>query len=140
MIDAEPGWFDHCRPGCEWNLAVVPQHREPFEGRMMRFQQLIDVLPITAVFVVFVIFALLAAETGYRLGSWLQSRTPDEKEGPTIMIVGSMLALMAFLQATTMSMSSDRFDTRCMLASNEVIAVSSSYLRADYLPEPASRS
>ena len=77
----------------------------------MGFQQLLDSMPI-GVFVVFTIVALIVSEAGYRHGRWWQERTPDEREGPTAMIVGSLLALMAFLLAIAMGMASDRFDTR----------------------------
>ncbi|MDG4551492.1 MAG: hypothetical protein P9F19_18740 [Candidatus Contendobacter sp.] len=105
---------------------------------MMRFQQLIDSLPIVGFFVAFVIFALITAELGYRLGRWWQERTSDEKEGPTAMIVGSLLALMAFLLAITMGMASDRFNARRAVVLAEANSVGTTYLRAGYLPEPAS--
>ena len=104
----------------------------------MRFQQLIDSLPIFGFFAAFVIVALITAEVGYRLGRWWQERTSDEKEGPTAMIVGSLLALMAFLLAITMGMASDRFNTRRGVVLDEANSVGTTYLRAGYLPEPAS--
>ena len=54
------------------------------------------------------------------------------------MIVGSILALMAFLLAITMGMASDRFDTRRGLVLPEANALGTTYLRAGYLSEPAS--
>ncbi len=54
------------------------------------------------------------------------------------MIVGSLLALMGFLLAITMGMASDRFDTRRGLVLAEANSVGTTYLRAGYLPEPAS--
>jgi hypothetical protein len=105
----------------------------------MRFQQALDSLPIVSVFVAFAFSALIALEGGYRVGSWLQGRTPDEKEGPTGMIVGSLLALLAFLLAITMGMASDRFDARRGLVLAEANAIGTMYLRAGYLPAPASR-
>jgi hypothetical protein len=104
----------------------------------MRFQQLIDSIPIVGVFVAFAIVALVTSESGYRHGRWWQDRTPEEREGPTAMIVGSLLALMAFLLAITMGMASDRFDTRRALVLAEANSVGTTYLRAGYLPEPAS--
>ncbi len=104
----------------------------------MRFQHFVDSLPIVGFFVAFTIVALITAEVGYRLGSWWQARTTDEKEGPTAMIVGSLLALLAFLLAITMGMASDRFDTRRSLVLAEANSVGTTYLRAGYLPEPAS--
>jgi hypothetical protein len=101
-------------------------------------QQLLDPVPIPAVFLVFAIVALAAYEVGYRTGRWWQDRTPDEKEGPTGMIVGSILALMAFMLAVTMGMASDRFDQRRALVLQEANSIGTTYLRAGYLPEPAS--
>ncbi len=104
----------------------------------MRFQQFIDPLPIVCFFVAFTIVALIVSEVGFRLGRWWQERTPDQKEGPTTMIVGSLLALMAFLLAITMGMAADIFDARRGLVLAEANSVGTTYLRAGYLPEPAS--
>ena len=100
--------------------------------------QLLDSLPVVAIFVLFVIVSLLCYEGGFRIGRWWQERTPGEQEGPTGMIVGSILALLAFLLAVTMSMASDRFDTRRGIVLDEANSIGTTYLRAGYLPEPAS--
>jgi hypothetical protein len=44
---------------------------------------------------------------GFEDSYWWQERTQDEKEGPTGMIVGSLLALMAFLPAAELRVSCD---------------------------------
>ena len=62
---------------------------------------------------------------------------PGEQEGPTDMLVGALLALMAFLLAVTMGMASDRFDARRGIVLAEANAIGKAYLQADYLPEPA---
>jgi hypothetical protein len=103
----------------------------------MRFQETLDSLPIVAVFITFAIIALLTYEVGFRAGRWWQERTPDEKEGPTGVLVGSLFALMAFLLAITMGMASDRFDTRRGLVLAEANSIGTTFLRAGYLPEPA---
>lgn len=54
------------------------------------------------------------------------------------MIVGSLLALMAFMLAITMGMAADRFDTRRGLVLGEANSAGTTYLRAGYLPEPVS--
>jgi hypothetical protein len=100
--------------------------------------QLLDSLPIVLVFVVFALFTMLCYEAGFRLGRWWQERTPGEQEGPTGMLVGSILALLAFLLAVTMGMASDRFDARRALVLTEANDIGTTYLRAGYLPEPAS--
>ena len=86
-------------------------------------QELLDSLPLPGVFFAFALFALLLYEIGFRFGRWWQARTPEEKEGPTGMLVGSILALMAFLLAITMGMATDRFDTRRGLVLAEANAV-----------------
>jgi hypothetical protein len=101
------------------------------------FQDLIDSLPIPGVFLAFALLALVLYELGFRFGRWWQARTPEEKEGPTGMLVGSILALMAFLLAITMGMATDRFDTRRGLVLEEANDIGTTYLRAGYLPEPA---
>ena len=65
-------------------------------------QELLDPIPIFVVFVAFAITALATFEGGYLLGRWWQAKTPEEKEGPTSMLVGSLLALLAFMLAVTM--------------------------------------
>jgi hypothetical protein len=102
------------------------------------FQDLIDFLPIPGVFLAFALVALVLYELGFRFGRWWQERTPEDKEGPTSMLVGSILALMAFLLAITMGMAADRYDTRRGLVLTEANAIGTTYLRAGYLPEPAS--
>ena len=89
-------------------------------------------------FVAFAVAALILYELGFRFGRWWQRRTPEEVAGPTGMLVGSLLALMAFLLAITMGMASDRFDTRRGLILSEANSIGTTYLRAGYLPEPAS--
>jgi hypothetical protein len=98
----------------------------------------IDTIPIIGVFVVFALIALTIFEVGYRLGRWWQRKTPDHKEGPTVMLVGSLLALLGFLLAVTMGMASDRFDNRRGLVLQEANAIGTTWLRAGYLDEPYS--
>jgi hypothetical protein len=98
--------------------------------------QLLDPVPVIGVFLGFAVVALVVFEIGYRVGVWWQRRTPDHKEGPTGMLVGSILALLAFLLAVTMGMAADRFDTRRALVLTEANAIGTTYLRAGYLPEP----
>ena len=78
---------------------------------------------------------MVVFEIGFRIGRWYQIRTPEETEGPHDMFVGSLLALLAFLLAVTMSMAADRFDARRALVVAEANAIGTTYLRAGYLPE-----
>ncbi len=101
------------------------------------YQELMESLPLYGVFILFALLALLLYEVGYVVGRWYQRRTPEEKEGPTGMIVGSILALMAFMLAITMSMATERYDTRRALVMDEANSIGTTWLRAGYLPEPA---
>jgi hypothetical protein len=101
--------------------------------------QPLDSLPVLAFFALFAIATLAFYEGGFRIGRWAQDRTPDlEEEGPTGMLVGSIVALLAFLLAITTGMASDRYDTRRVNVLDEANAIKTAYLRAGYLPEPAS--
>ena len=54
------------------------------------------------------------------------------------MLVGSILALQAFLLAVTIGMASDKFDARRGIVLAEANSIGTTYLRAGYLPDPAS--
>src|SRR6185436_3247868 len=94
--------------------------------------------PVLLIFAVFAVVSFVAYEIGFQVGHWYQARTPGVQEGPTGVLVGSILALLAFLLAVTMGMASDRFDMRRGLVLEEANTIQTTYLRAGYLPEPAS--
>ena len=94
--------------------------------------------PVLLIFAAFAVISFVAYEIGFQIGHWYQARTPGVQEGPTGVLVGSILALLAFLLAITMGMASDRFDTRRGLVLEEANQIQTTYLRAGYLPEPAS--
>ena len=98
---------------------------------------LLDSIPLLVVTLGFAVISFAFYEIGFRVGLWWQARMPGEQEGPTDVLVGSLLALMAFLLAVTMSMAADRFDTRRGLVVAEANAIGTTYLQADYLPQPA---
>jgi hypothetical protein len=98
---------------------------------------MLDSHSIVTVVLAFAIISLAFYEIGFRFGRWWQDRMPGEQEGPTGALVGSLLALMAFLLAVTMSMAADRFDNRRGLVLAEANAIGKTYLQADYLPQPA---
>jgi hypothetical protein len=100
--------------------------------------QLLDPVPIWLVFVLFAVLTLACYEVGFRVGRWWQDRLPGEQEGPTDALVGSLLALMAFLLAVTMSMAADRFDARRGFVLADANAITAAYLQSDYLPDPSS--
>lgn len=101
-------------------------------------QQLLDPLPVPALFVAFVAICFAIHEAGFRVGAWQARREPGEKDGPTGLLVGAILALMGFFLATTTAMAANQFEARRALVGEEASAIGTTFLRAGYLPEPAS--
>ena len=97
-------------------------------------QGLLDPIPVGLVFVLFTVITFVYYEVGFRLGVWWQRREPGEQEGPTDMLVGSLLGLMAFVLAITLGLASDRHDARRGLVVEEATAIATAFQRADYLP------
>jgi hypothetical protein len=95
---------------------------------------LLDPVPVGVVFILFTVITFVCFEVGFRLGVWWQAREPGEQEGPTDMLVGSLLALMAFVLAITLGLATDRHDARRNLVVEEANAIATAYQRADYLP------
>jgi hypothetical protein len=104
----------------------------------MPSQQPLDAIPVPLFVVLFVLLTLGCYEIGYRIGRGRHARGETPDEGATGVIVGAILGLMAFLLAVTMGMAGDRFDARRSLVLAEANAIGTTYLRAGYLPEPAS--
>jgi hypothetical protein len=101
-------------------------------------QQPLDDIPLLVLVPAFIVITLAFYEIGYQIGRWRERRAAGEVSGPTGMIVGSILALMAFLLAIAMGMAADRFDARRALVLQEANSIGTTLLRAGYLPEPHS--
>lgn len=103
----------------------------------MHSQQPLDALPLWLFVLLFILLTFACYEIGYRIGNRPKARGEPAEEGAAGVLVGSILALMAFLLAVTMGMAGDRFDTRRGLVLQEATTIGTTYLRAGYLPEPA---
>src|SRR5688500_13089062 len=104
----------------------------------MQSQQPLDAIPLFLLVAMFVGISLACYEVGFRIGQRTGDADAQTDEGPTGVIVGAVVALMAFLLAITMGIASDRFATRRGLVLAEANALGTTYLRAGYLSEPAS--
>ena len=101
--------------------------------------QPLDSVPVLVFFGLFALVTLGFYEVGFRIGRWVQDRTADVvEEGPNGVLVGSIVALMAFVLAITTGMASDRFDARRLTVIEEANAIHTAYLRAGYIAEPGS--
>jgi hypothetical protein len=96
----------------------------------------LDIVPIWLLFAAVCVFTGLALEGGYRLGKWRRARTAEEKETPVGAMVGSILALFAFMLAFTFGMAGSRFEARRQAVLEEASAIGTTYLRARLLHEP----
>ena len=101
-------------------------------------QQPLDDISLLVVVPALILVTLAFYEIGYRIGAWRERRAAGEVSGPTGMIVGSILALMAFLLAIAMGMAADRFDARRGLVLEEANSIGTTLLRTGYLPGPYS--
>ncbi|QDU21980.1 bestrophin-like domain [Urbifossiella limnaea] len=97
---------------------------------------LLDTLPLGLLFLAVVAGAALAVEGGYRLGRYRLSQTIEEKEAPVGAMVGSILALFAFVLAFTFGLAANWFEARRQAVLDEANAIGTTYLRAGLLPEP----
>jgi hypothetical protein len=94
-----------------------------------------DQIPIWAFFFLTAIVAFGCIELGYQ---WAKHwKTADPKgDAPVGSIVGSTLALLAFMLAFTFGIASSRFDARRLLVVDDANAIGTCYLRAGYIEEP----
>lgn len=98
--------------------------------------ELIDSLPITLVYIGTVVFILFSFEIGHQIGKFTKSRHEDKTESTQGAMMGSVLAMLAFVLALTFSMAASRFDQRKQTLLAEVNAINTAYLRTDLLAEP----
>lgn len=103
--------------------------------------EIVDKIPIWAVFVVMVFGVLLAAEIGFRIGIWLHDRSSSRKETRmTGVVVGGMLGLMGFLMAFSIGIAIGHHGDRKGMVVTEANAIGTAWLRAGFLDEPDSTS
>jgi hypothetical protein len=95
-----------------------------------------DALPLWGVFVVTLVLILLAHEIGYRSGA-VRAKGLHEKEAPVGAMVATTLALLGFLLAFTFGFAANLFQMKRQVQLDEANAIGTTYLRADFLPEPA---
>lgn len=80
----------------------------------------------------------LAREIGYVLGARHRASSSAEPEGVGV-LVGSMLALLAFVLALTLSFATERYEERMAGTLAEANAIGTAWLRAGTIDTPQSR-
>jgi Protein of unknown function (DUF4239) len=102
----------------------------------MQLHNLLDALPLWALFVATLVVALLSFEGGFWVGKRWRRRSEQEQEIVVRGLVGGMLGLEAFMLAFTFGAAASHFDARRQVVIDEANAIGTAYLRADLLPEP----
>lgn len=92
--------------------------------------------PLWSVFVLSLFLILSGTLLGMRLSRRkLAEEKLTQKEGQNGLLVGAMLGLLSFVLAFAFGATSSRYDIRKGVLLDEVNALGTAYLRADYLPE-----
>jgi hypothetical protein len=92
---------------------------------------------LTALFFATMIAALMAFESGLRIGTWRRQRPDPEPPLPVRALVGSILSLLAFILGFTFGLASSHYDLRSEAVFNEATAIGKAYRQADLIAEPA---
>lgn len=95
-----------------------------------------DLIPIWLLFAATVLLVMISIEVGYVFGHRSRRKSEEEKESPVSAIAGSVLGLVAFMMAFTFSIVSNRYDSRKELVRDEANSIGTTWLRAEFLPEP----
>jgi hypothetical protein len=96
----------------------------------------LDALPIWTLLPLTLIIGLLSVEIGCRIARDRKRRANERTEAPSAPVVAASLGLLAFLLAFTFGAAASRFEERRQAVLAETNAISTSYLRAQLLPEP----
>jgi hypothetical protein len=102
----------------------------------MQNSGLLDPFPLWTLLPITITIALISVELGFRAARYRKQRSADEPEAPSAGMVGATLGLLAFMLAFTFGLAGTRFEARRQLVQTEANAISTTYLRADLLPEP----
>lgn len=101
------------------------------------FQSLLQ--PLDSPFLLLVL-SVLVFWAAALLGAWFRKRSHranDDHHGDFIFVLGSALTLLGLIIGFTFSMAVNRYDQRKNDEEQEANAISTLYVRADFLPAPA---
>ena len=96
----------------------------------------LDQVPLWGVFVITAVIVLLSNGQGTLMGKLRRKRPDHESEASLGTIIGATLALLAFMLAFTFGIASDRFQMRRQLLLDDVVAISTAWVRCGLLMEP----
>ena len=94
-------------------------------------------IPVWVLLTAITVFSFLVIELGFRLADGRRRAGIQEPQAPIGAVIAATLGLLAFLLAFTFNIAAARFDERRLSVLNEANAIGTTYLRADFLGEPA---
>ena len=97
---------------------------------------LVDQIPLWGCVFIFFSIASICIEYGFRLGARHRDASTKENHAPVGSMIGSALALLAFMLAFTFNLAASRFNDRRVLVVDEANAIGTAYRRAEFLEEP----
>lgn len=99
---------------------------------------LLDPIPLWAIFLATPPILLIAIALGIVTARSWKKRSEDHAREPVNTLVGSILALLAFILTFTFGLTASRYEARKELLLDEVNAIETTFLRAALIPEPHS--
>ena len=102
------------------------------------YDHFLRTMPLWLVFFFTMLVVLISVYIGYRIGRYARGRSEDATQLSSGSVVAASLGLLAFMLAFTFGIAANRFDTRKQIVLDEVNTIGTTYIRADFLPEPES--
>lgn len=96
----------------------------------------LDAIPLWAVFVLTGAIVLISVEAGFLFGRRRHKKAAEEQAGAVGTMVGSTLALLAFILAFVFNFAAARVDARRVALIDEANAIGTTWLRAGIMPAP----
>lgn len=101
----------------------------------MTLDSIFSSIPLLALCLCTILLVFAGFEAGWHLGQRRRHRH-GESDAPVGAIVGATFGLLAFLLGFTFNLAATRFEQRKLLVVQEASAITTAYLRSDFLPEP----
>jgi len=96
------------------------------------YDQFLRIMPLWLVVLTTLTIVLISVYIGYKLGKYMKNKERSELFAGSV--VGASLGLLAFMLAFTFSIAANRYTERKQILLDEVNAIGTTYLRADFLP------
>lgn len=100
--------------------------------------QILEAAPLGVFFLFIVVISLFVFEIGFELGKVVFHKSLGKV--PMESMVTAIMGLLAFVLAFTFGFAANRFENRRTILQEEANAITTTYLRSKYLPEPYNKT